>query len=204
MDVAVIGAGNVGLTLARAWQRSGLHVTVAVRDPEAERHEGLRAEFAVGTVAQSVPPADATLLAVPGAGLPDLLSAQASILDGRLLLDATNAMGGDRLHQVGLLTQALPHARVYRAFNTLGWENYASPGFDLGGTLLAADLLFCGPNGADLGQVERLICAVGLHPVRIGDLDAADLLDGLTRLWFALALGQGEGRHLAFRVLNDS
>jgi predicted dinucleotide-binding enzyme len=203
MDVAVIGAGNVGLTLARAWQRGGLHVTLAVRDPEAERYEGLRAEFAVGTIAQSVPPADATLLAVPGARLPDLLSAQGAVLDGRLLLDATNVVGGDRLHQVDLLTQMLPRARVYRAFNTLGWENYASPGFDLGGTTVAPDLLFCGPDGPDLGQVEALISAVGLHPVRIGDLEAADTLDGLTRLWFALALGQGRGRHLAFRVLTD-
>jgi predicted dinucleotide-binding enzyme len=203
MDIAVIGAGNVGLTLARAWQRAGLHVTVAVRNPEAERHHRLRDEFAVGTIAESAPQADATLLAVPGAGLPDLLHEHLGILDGRLLLDATNAMGGDHLHQVGLLTQALPSARVYRAFNTLGWENYARPEFNLDGTLVAADLLFCGPNGADLGQVQHLISATGLHPVRIGDLDAADLLDGLARLWFAIALDQGHGRHLAFRVLTD-
>jgi predicted dinucleotide-binding enzyme len=66
-----------------------------------------------------------------------------------------------------------------------------------------ADLLSCAPGGAELPQVQRLICAVGLRPVRIGGLDAADLRDGLTRLWLALALGQQRDRHLAFRVLAD-
>lgn len=203
MDIAVVGAGNVGLTLARVWQRDRMHVTVAVRDPEAARHERLRAEFAVGTVAESVREADATLLAIAGAGVPDLLSAQAGALDGCLLLDATNTLGGDQMHQVGLLTKALPAARIYRAFNTLGWENYANPGFDLDDTPVGADMLYCGPKGDDLGQVETLISAAGLRPVRLGDLDAADLLDGITRVWFTLAVGQGHGRHLAFRVLSD-
>jgi predicted dinucleotide-binding enzyme len=113
MDIAVIGAGNVGLTLARAWRRAGLQVTVALRDPKAKRHEAVQAEFAVATIKDAVPQASATLLAVPGAALPELLSAGAAVLDGRLLLDATNAMGNAHLNQVTLLQQALPQARVY-------------------------------------------------------------------------------------------
>jgi predicted dinucleotide-binding enzyme len=42
---------------------------------------------------------------------------------------------------------------------------------------------------------------VGLRPVRVGGLDCADVVDGVTRLWFALALHQGHGRHLGLRVL---
>jgi len=204
MDVTVIGAGRVGIALARAWQRAELRVTIAVRDPEAERYEDIRAEFAVGTIDRAVPQADATLIAVPANSVAELVSTRAAVLNGRLLLDATNAIGGVHLHQVPLLQQALPAARIYRAFNTLGWENYANPGFDLAGTRVPADLLYCGPAGLDLPQVERLIAAVGLRPVRIGDLQAADLLDGIARLWFALALGQGHGRHLAFRMLDDA
>ena len=50
--------------------------------------------------------------------------------------------------------------------------------------------------------MESLITAVGLRPVWVGDgTHGADLLDGLTRLWFALAINQGRGRHLAFRML---
>ena len=107
---------------------------------------------------------------------------------------------GAPVHQVAL-RQWLPQARVYRAFNTVAQENRASPGDDLAGTGVPADLRSCGPGGADLPRVQQPGCAVGLRPVRIGDLDAADLCDGLTPLWLALALGQQRGRHLAFRVL---
>jgi hypothetical protein len=37
--------------------------------------------------------------------------------------------------------------------------------------------------------------------VRVGDLDQLPAVDMLANLWFALALGQGHGRHLAFKVL---
>jgi predicted dinucleotide-binding enzyme len=107
MDIAVIGAGNVGLTLARAWRRAGLQVTVALRDPKAKRHEEVQAEFSVATIEDAVPQASATLLAVPGTALPELLSAGAAVLDGRLLLDATNAMGNSHLNQVTLLQQGV-------------------------------------------------------------------------------------------------
>jgi hypothetical protein len=39
--------------------------------------------------------------------------------------------------------------------------------------------------------------------VAVGGIDDADLLDGVFRLWFALAVGQGRGRHLALKVLED-
>jgi hypothetical protein len=42
---------------------------------------------------------------------------------------------------------------------------------------------------------------VGLHPVRVGGLDQLPVVDALASLRFALALGQGLGRHLAFEVL---
>lgn len=76
-------------------------------------------------------------------------------------------------------------------------ENFREPRFD--GT--PADLFYSGPPSHQQ-SVEALIEAVGLRPVWVGDgPDAADVLDGLTRLWFTLALQQGRGRHLAFRML---
>jgi hypothetical protein len=37
--------------------------------------------------------------------------------------------------------------------------------------------------------------------VRIGGIDAADTLDGVTRLWFQLAFAEGMGRRLGVRLL---
>ncbi len=47
-----------------------------------------------------------------------------------------------------------------------------------------------------------MISDVGLRPIRLGDADQVGLVDSVGSLWFALALGQGKGRHLAFKVLS--
>jgi 8-hydroxy-5-deazaflavin:NADPH oxidoreductase len=41
-----------------------------------------------------------------------------------------------------------------------------------------------------------------LRPIRLGDVDQVGLVDSVASLWFALALGQGKGRQLAFKVLS--
>jgi predicted dinucleotide-binding enzyme len=83
-----------------------------------------------------------------------------------------------------------------RAFNSLGWENFADPVLDG----VQADLLFAGP-GTHREDVERLIADVGLCPVYVGELDKAPLVDAVGALWGALALGQGMGRRLFFKVV---
>jgi predicted dinucleotide-binding enzyme len=152
----------------------------------------------VEKILEAVGSAEAVVLAIPGGGVEDLLDAYGASLDGKLLLDATNKLPGDKLHQVPLLEARLPAARVFRAFNTLGWENFAEPVID--GEV--ADLFYSGPDGDDRSAVEELIASVGLRPVYVGaGAEGADILDGVARLWFALALGRGRGRHIAFRTL---
>ena len=106
-------------------------------------------------------------------------------------------MGGGPLNSFATFRARTPNARVFRAFNTYGWENFADP--NLGG--VQADLFYCGPDGESRAVVERLISDVGLRPMRVGDADQVDAVDGVVRLWFALVSGQHMGRHLAFKVL---
>jgi 8-hydroxy-5-deazaflavin:NADPH oxidoreductase len=196
--VAVIGAGPVGRALARRWQEAGFIVTVAVRDPREPRYEPHRRAHRLVAL-EAVPPADATVLAVPGDGLGDLLDQHAPPLDGRLIVDATNRVGTGPMHQLPLLAARLPSARVYRAFTSVGWENFTD---SVAGQ--RPDLLYSGPDGTDRRLVCDLVAATGMRPVWLGDGPAAaDILDGAARLWFALALGRGLGRNLAFRFLTD-
>jgi predicted dinucleotide-binding enzyme len=93
--------------------------------------------------------------------------------------------------------QHTPRARVFRAFNTLGWENFANPEFEGG----PADLFYCGSDGDARMAVEQLITDIGLRPVYLGGVEQVGLVDAIGSLWFALAFGQGKGRHLAFKML---
>jgi hypothetical protein len=89
--------------------------------------------------------------------------AYASDVDGKLFIDATNNIGAAATNAAAAVARAAPNARHVRAFNTLGWENFANPTFDG----VAADHFFSAPS-ADRDAIERLISDVGLRPAYLG------------------------------------
>ena len=117
-------------------------------------------------------------------------------LRGKTIIDASNNMRGESRHALGYLRDRLPTANLYRAFSTLGWENLAEPDFE--GT--KADLFYCGDEGAK-HAVDELISDVGLEPVYLGGTDRVGLVEGMTDMWFNLALKQQMGRRIAFKLL---
>ena len=103
------------------------------------------------------------------------------------------------MNSLATFTAQTPNAKIYRAFNAYGWENFANPGFGA----LHADLFYSGPDGESRSSVEQLISEVGLNPVYLGGPDQTEVVDSILKLWFALAIGQKKGRHLAFKVIAD-
>ncbi len=201
MKVAILGAGNIGRTLAAKWSQAGHTVVIGARDAQSPKTiaalKGV-GPIPVDTIANAIAMGEAIVWAVPGAAVPALARAHAAALNGKVIIDASNNVGTADMSAVGVLTAQAPRARVFRAFNTLGWENFADP--VIGG--VQADLFYCGHDDPSARRlVEGLITDVGLRPIYVGGLEQVAALDGMTRLWFALALGQGRGRHLAFKLL---
>lgn len=191
MDVAVIGTGFIGGTLGRALARSGHHVTFGSRHPDDDE---VAADVAatVTSVGAALQSGEVVILAVPGPAIDELGKDHAGSLGGRLVIDATNRMSSF----VANSRSSLPiDVRYARAFNSLGGENMADPVFADG----RADMFFSAPEG-DRATVEQVIEAVGLRPVYVG-ADQEEVVDSLFRLWIALAVTQGRGRRLAFRLL---
>jgi 8-hydroxy-5-deazaflavin:NADPH oxidoreductase len=187
MRIAVIGTGFIGGILGRALVASGHDVVFGSRHPEADD-----APAPVAAVRDALAGSDLVILAVPGAAVPELVSEHGGGLAGQLVIDATNQMGPP----VANSRSALPSTvRYARAFNTLGGENMQDPMFGDE----RADMFFSAP-AADRDTVQAVIEGVGLRPVYVGE-DQEDLIDGLFRLWVALAFGQGRGRRLALRLL---
>jgi predicted dinucleotide-binding enzyme len=197
VTVAVIGTGFIGGTLGRAFARAGLPTVFGSRRPEtdvAAQDSGAT----VTTVADAVAKSDTLVLAVPTSAVEDLLLTHGDDLAGKLVIDAANNINGPVAHHADLVARHAPQARYARAFNTLGGENLAEPDFQ--GT--RADM-FYSASEADRAAMDALIDAVGLRPMYVGE-DQADVVDGVLRLWFALAIAQGHGRHLAFHTLTRS
>ena len=198
MKIAIVGAGNIGRTLGQKWAQTGHAVCFGVRDPADAKHAELRPLGPVLSVEAAVGGAEAVLLSLPGAAVADFAAQQGAQLGGKIVIDATNNVRSPDMNNLPVLREKAPGALLVRAFSTLGWENFAQP--ELGG--LPIDLFYCG-QAAARAAADRLIADIGLRPVYLGDLDMAGTVDGLTRVWFALAFGQGRGRRLAFKMMQE-
>jgi predicted dinucleotide-binding enzyme len=200
LRIAVLGAGNIGGTLGRKWIAAGHDVTFGVNDPQGAKSQALRADLGekarIGTPAEAVAAADMVVFAAPGGAMEQTIAANAAQLDGKIVIDTANRLGGGGpADSRAAFQQHAPRAHYFRAFNSLGWENFANPTFHG----VQADLFFCGPDGAPRQSVEQLIADVGLRPIWLGDADQVGLVDSVLPLWFTLM--RQKGRHLAFKVL---
>ncbi len=190
MQIAIIGAGRIGRTLGEKWTAAGHTVVYGVRTPEQEDERAVAAAAAT---------ADVVVLAVPGTAAMDVIASLGPTLAGRVVIDATNdvaAPGSGTLRARAALAQG---ADPVRAFNTLGWENFADP--IVGG--VRADLLFGADEGRGKEVAEQLIRDIGREPVWLGGVDEFDVVDSVTQLWFTLVFKRQLGRRLAFKVLRD-
>jgi predicted dinucleotide-binding enzyme len=190
VDITIIGTGFIGTTLGRALALSGHHVTFGSRHPTDD--DVAVPDATVASLGDALARSDVVILAVPGTAVADIAASFESDLDGKLVIDATNRMGEAVTNARAVLPSSVRYAR---AFNTLGGENMAEPVFADG----RADMFFSAPEG-DRTTVEVVIEGVGLRPVYVGE-DQEALIDALFQLWIALAIKQGRGRRLAFRLL---
>ncbi len=203
MKISILGSGNIGGTLGRKWANQGHTIKFGVRDVADPKHQALigggGGDITVATPAEAANFGEVVVLAVPGSAVASIIEAAGDALAGKIIIDTTNRIGQAEMNSLRFITEKVPSARLYRAFNSLGWENFDNP--QLGGSQV--DLFFCGDPGDARPVVERLIADIGLRPIYVGDLTQVEVVDNLAKLWFALALGQGYGRRLAFKLLAE-
>ena len=92
MKLAIIGAGSVGATLGRAWQRRGHDLTFGVRKPDDPKYSSLDGE--VTSNATAVSGADVVVLCTPWQNTRDAV-ATCGDLAGKVLIDCTNPLTPD-------------------------------------------------------------------------------------------------------------
>jgi len=129
------------------------------------------------------------VLAVPGGAVAGIVAANSAALAGKVVVDAANRMGEPEVNSRAAIAAAAPDARYVRAFNTLGWENFAGPP--------PGAALFFAADPSARPVAEELISAVGLEPVFAGDTAASSTVDALVPLWFALVRHNGGNRRVA-------
>jgi predicted dinucleotide-binding enzyme len=202
MKIAIIGAGNVGGTLGAQWAQQGHEVLYGVRHLDGEKTRVALA--ASGPNARASSPAEAAavgevvVIAIPYGALAETLPTLGD-LSGKVVIDTVNnaraAVGASTV--ASELAEMLPGAQVVKAFNAVGFNIMADPRFGD----LQADSYICGDDNAAKATVAELSRQIGFDVVDAGPLANAVLLEALARLWMNLAMRQGLGRNIAFKML---
>ncbi len=136
--------------------------------------------------------ADVVVLAVPGEAVAEVVAALGGALAGKVVIDAANRIGQPEVDSRAAVAAAAPGAGYVRAFNALGWENFADPP--------AGTVLFLAADPGARTLAEELITADGLEPMFAGDADACGTVDALLPLWFALVQHNSASRRVALRI----
>jgi 8-hydroxy-5-deazaflavin:NADPH oxidoreductase len=163
MKITTIGKGNVGGGLARLWRNAGHDVT------ELGREGGDASD------------ADVVLVAVPSGSIDDALAA-VSGLEGKVVIDATNAFAGRAEGFASLSEQVKARTKgpVAKSFNV----NFARAYDEIAkqdrrpGNFYAAD-----DEAREVA--EQLIRDAGYDPVYVGKLENARVLEAFVPLFGA-------------------
>lgn len=180
MRIGIIGAGKVGITLAARFVAVGHDVLVAnKRGPESLRNRlaDVDSRLFPASVTETCG-CDMVLLAVPW---PNIREALPKGIDwgGRILVDATNIflsyepdfrvddLKGDSGSEI--VSRMARTARTVKAFNTLPIDKMFAP-LDAG---FRRVIFLAGDDSSAVGEVEKRITELGLHPVPLGSLATA-------------------------------
>jgi hypothetical protein len=197
MRIAIIGAGSVGGGLGRAFSAVGHQVVFGVRDPESMKTMAALADI-VDAVAmapgQAVVGADVVVFALRPVAVPSM-AAEIGSLDGRLVIDAMNRFDGDPTRSMTQeLAALLPGAKLAKAFNTTGFENYTTAR-----ERSAKAAMFVAGDDPDAKRVAMsLATEIGFRAEDAGGLALTKALEDMVRVWLAVA--QAHGRHVAFAI----
>ena len=204
--IAILGAGNVGMALARAFIAKGESIVFGVPDPDKYRNAvaALGPAASVGSTGAAVAASDLVIMATPYSAA---LSVAGAVPDwaNRILVDATNPLApGLSGLSVGTTTSGAEEiaksargARVVKAFNTTGAENMADSHYSGGAVFMPV----CGDDVDARNRVITLATLIGFDAVDLGDLKAARYLEPFAMTWIHMAIRLGHGRNFAFARL---
>lgn len=190
--IAIIGDGNVGGALARGLERAGRDVRAVGKDKTAIR--------------DAASWADVVLLAVPFAAIDDVVEDVGNVVEGKTLIDVTNALDADMSLAMGFTTSGaeelqkkVPRARVVKAFNTQFAQHMDSG--RLGDQRLT--VFVAGDDAAAKSDVSELATAIGFEAVDAGPLANARLLEPLGYLNIQLGYVLGLGTQIGLKLVRE-
>ncbi len=189
--IAIIGKGNVGSALQRGLERAKYEVKSVGKDPSRVHDIAAWGEIII--------------LAVPYPAVDDAIREMGDAINGKALIDVTNALTPDYQLALGFTTSGaeelqkkVPSAKVVKAFNTIFAEHMATG--QAKGTALT---LFAAGNDKEAkAKILNLGRDIGFDAVDAGSLTNARWLETLGYFNIQLGYTLQMGTHIAFRLVH--
>lgn len=187
MNISFIGAGNVASNLGNLFIKAGHHIHYGVQNPNEKQV----------TIAKACEVGEVVCFAIPFAAMKEVLNANKEHLEGKIVVDITNAIniadwspiflgessGGEETQKM------LPKSKVVKAFNTIFADVMHIEKQNFDGEKLTA---FIATDYGDAAQtIKELAEDAGFHGLVVGALRNARHLEAIAHLNIAIALGGG-------------
>jgi predicted dinucleotide-binding enzyme len=203
MNIAIIGTGNVGGTLAAKWANSGHRIYLGVKDTSNFKGKELLSNpnTSLHSIKEAVSAAEVILVAVPATAAVEVAQSLGDT-EGKVIIDTMNVVMGRGPQGFSNTADAiLVHTEtrdVVKCFNTTGFNNMVNPLY--GG--MSLDLFTAGDSKKGKTIAIQLAKDAGFADCYdIGGNDKFGLMEQFAFFWINLAMMQGQGRDIGFKLL---
>lgn len=203
MKIAIIGTGNVGGALAIRWATKGHEIILGVRDVSNFKGKDLlnNPNTSVSTITDAVSKSDVVLLATPAMMAIDVTQSLGNTT-GKVIIDTMNIVMGRGPAGYSNTSEAIlantQTKDVVKCFNTTGFNNMVNPNYNN----VAIDAFVAGDSDKGKQIAIQLAKDAGFAECYyIGGNDKFELMEKFAFFWINLAMFQGQGREIAFKLL---
>ena len=212
MKIGIIGSGDVAKTLGGGFLAKGHEVKLGTRRPEKldEWYASASENASVGSFGEAARFGEVVFICSSGAAALEAIAlAGAENFAGKTVIDVTNPLDFSEGvppkftatvgHSLGERIQnALPEAKVVKAFNTINRTTMVDPRFGADET---ATLFIAGNDEKAKAETIKLAQEFGWQDVEeLGGIEQAFFLEALASLWVNYAFKNNSWTH-AFKLL---
>ena len=203
MKIAIIGTGNVGGALATKWAHVGHEILLGVKDQDNFKGKSLLTNLntTVHSTEEAVAASEVILIATPA---PAAIQVAESLgnTSGKVIIDSMNIVMGRGPEGYSNTSDALlDHTEskdLAKCFNTTGFNNMAAPEYQG----MKVDAFTCGDSQKAKDIASQLALDAGFGACYdVGGNDKFQLMEQFAFFWINLAMMQGQGREIAFKLL---
>lgn len=203
MNIAIIGTGNVGGALAQQLIKAGHMVLMGAKFPLSEKSMRLATKIGedrFATIEHATKQSEVIIITTPPDAVLQIIPKLGSTA-GKTIIDATNSIRAKpdnyptAFHAIKAITQS---NAVVKCFNSTGFENMLNPMYNGEGI----DMFCAGDDKQSKEIATQLSKDIGFATCYdFGGDDKVELLEKFALSWINLAIMQGHGRDIAFKIV---